>query len=447
MSLAIGTRSLRLSLLFLLVTIPCVFIAVSAQQQQTLSRNDRDSAQDMLRVVGNDVRKHYYDPTFHGINWDANLQQAQAKIGKADSNGRAFSEIAAALDILNDSHTFFLPPQRAMRHEYGWLRQMIGDHCFVTRVRPGSDADAKGVKPGDEVLSINGFAPSRDNFWKMDYVYNVLRPQPGLRIELKDPAGAQRQADVMAKITETKRVMDLTGESGDVWDIVREGETSGHLMDARSVTFGDDLLIVKFPIFFFTPSVIDDLLGRMRKHKAVVLDLRGNPGGSVEVLKQFLGGVFENEIKIGDRVGRDVHKPMVTKKPHDPFTGKLVVLVDSRSASAAELFARVVQLEKRGVVMGDHSSGSVMEAKRYPNHLGTETMVFYGASITDADIIMSDGKSLEHTGVSPDEVALPTAADMAANRDPVLAQAAQSLGVKITPEKAGTLFPYEWTKD
>jgi len=447
MSLAIGTRSLRLSLLFLLVTIPCVFIAVSAQQQQTLSRNDRDSAQDMLRVVGNDVRKHYYDPTFHGINWDANLQQAQAKIGKADSNGRAFSEIAAALDILNDSHTFFLPPQRAMRHEYGWQRQMIGDHCFVTRVRPGSDADAKGVKPGDEVLSINGFAPSRDNFWKMDYVYNVLRPQPGLRIELKDPAGAQRQADVMAKITETKRVMDLTGESGDVWDIVREGETSGHLMDARSVTFGDDLLIVKFPIFFFTPSVIDDLLGRMRKHKAVVLDLRGNPGGSVEVLKQFLGGVFENEIKIGDRVGRDVHKPMVTKKPHDPFTGKLVVLVDSRSASAAELFARVVQLEKRGVVMGDHSSGSVMEAKRYPNHLGTETMVFYGASITDADIIMSDGKSLEHTGVSPDEVALPTAADMAANRDPVLAQAAQSLGVKITPEKAGTLFPYEWTKD
>jgi len=447
MSLAIGTRSLRLSLLFLLVTIPCVFVAVSAQQQQTLSRNDRDSAQDMLRVVGNDVRKHYYDPTFHGINWDANLQQAQAKIGKADSNGRAFSEIAAALDILNDSHTFFLPPQRAMRHEYGWQRQMIGDHCFVTRVRPGSDADAKGVKPGDEVLSINGFAPSRDNFWKMDYVYNVLRPQPGLRIELKDPAGAQRQADVMAKITETKRVMDLTGESGDVWDIVREGETSGHLMDARSVTFGDDLLIVKFPIFFFTPSVIDDLLGRMRKHKAVVLDLRGNPGGSVEVLKQFLGGVFENEIKIGDRVGRDVHKPMVTKKPHDPFTGKLVVLVDSRSASAAELFARVVQLEKRGVVMGDHSSGSVMEAKRYPNHLGTETMVFYGASITDADIIMSDGKSLEHTGVSPDEVALPTAADMAANRDPVLAQAAQSLGVKITPEKAGTLFPYEWTKD
>ena len=165
------------------------------------------------------------------------------------------------------------------------------------------------------------------------------------------------------------------------------------------------------------------------------------------MLKQFLGGVFENEIKIGDRVGRDVHKPMVTKKPHDPFTGKLVVLVDSRSASAAELFARVVQLEKRGVVMGDHSSGSVMEAKRYPNHLGTETMVFYGASITDADIIMSDGKSLEHTGVSPDEVALPTAADMAANRDPVLAQAAQSLGVKITPEKAGTLFPYEWTKD
>ena len=73
---------------------------------------------------------------------------------------------------------------------------MVGDHCFVTRVRPGSDAETKGVKPGDEILGLNGFAPNRDVLWKMQYVFNVLRPQPALRLELQDPGGQQRKVDV-----------------------------------------------------------------------------------------------------------------------------------------------------------------------------------------------------------------------------------------------------------
>jgi C-terminal processing protease CtpA/Prc len=228
------------------------------------------------------------------------------------------------------------PNSSATRHDYGWQRQMIGDHCFITRVRPGSDAETKGLKPGDEVLAINGFTPDRSNYWKMDYVYNVLRPQPALQLELRDPAGAQRKADVLAKITDLKRVMDLTGESGDMWDLLREGEDSRHATAPRAEIFGEELVILKFQQFFVGQSQMDDLLGKIRKQKALVLDLRGNPGGSVEVLKQFLGGMFENEIKIGDRVGRDAHKHMVTKKPHDPFTGKQVVLIDKRSTSADE---------------------------------------------------------------------------------------------------------------
>jgi hypothetical protein len=46
--------------------------------------------------------------------------------------------------------------------------------------------------------------------------------------------------------------------------------------------------------------------------------------------------------------------------------------------------------------------------------------------------------------VTPDEVALPTGADLANGRDPVLSSAAELLGVKISPADAGKLFPYDW---
>ncbi len=66
--------------------------------------------------------------------------------------------------------------------------------------------------------------------------------------------------------------------------------------------------------------------------------------------------------------------------------------------------------------------------------------------LTDADLINSDGKSLERIGVTPDQVMLPKAEDLASGRDPVLAEAARLVGLDLTPEKAGTLFPLEWRK-
>src|SRR6185295_7938024 len=94
-------------------------------------------------------------------------------------------------------------------------------------------------------------------------------------------------------------------------------------------------------------------------------------------------------------------KPMLAKTRGDRiFKGKLVVLVDSTSGSSAEIFARTMQLEKRGTVIGDRTAGAVMRAIHSEHQLGADTVVFYGVSVTDADLIMSDGKSLERAGVT-----------------------------------------------
>ena len=421
----------------------------SQAQQPQFSNFERERAIQMLETISLDIKKHYYDPKFHGLDWDARVQEAKDRIEKSTSQNAALSHIAGALDALNDSHTFFLPPSRPYVHDYGLEFQMIGDRCFVTRVRPGSDAESKGVKPGDEVLAINGFQPTRQNLWQMDYVFHTLRPQLSLRLELRDPAGATLQVEAAAKFRELQRIKDLTGSSGagDIWDLFRAGEDARHLRRARVEEFGDDLMILKLPQFAFSQSEVEEIIGKARKHKALIIDLRENPGGAIDTLKYLTGGVFENEVKVADRVSRKDTKPLTEKyHAHNPFVGKLVVMIDSGSASCSEMFARVVQLEKRGTILGDHSSGKVMESRHYSYSAGMGVTVFYGASITEADVIMADGKSLENVGVTPDETMLPTAADLASGRDPVLARAAELAGVKMTPEQAGKLFPYEWPK-
>lgn len=420
--------------------------ALGWPQQQQMSNLERARAIEILQVVSDDLKKHYYDPKFHGVDVDAQVTEARQQIEKVNSFNMAMSHVAKVLDTLNDSHTFFLPPQHAYRYRLGIQYQMIGNRCFVTQVRPKSDADTKGVKLGDEIVGINGFAVTRDNLWKMQYAFTVLRPQPGLRLGLKDPSGVEREVQAMARMRETKRLTDLTGGSGggDIWDMVREGENQQHLMRARVVEYGDQLMVLRVPEFFFSTSDLDKMLAKARKHQNLIVDLRGNPGGAIETLKYLVGGMFDKEIKIGDRLGRKDTKPEVAKPLRNPFTGKLVVLVDARSPSCAELFARIIQLEKRGVVMGDKTAGAVMEARHYDEKSGTGTVILYGSSITEWDVIMTDGKSLEHVGVTPDEILLPSATALAAKQDPVLAHAAEILGVKISQEEAGNAFPYEW---
>lgn len=428
----------------LVVFVLLLTVVSGPARAQTLSSFDRERARLMLEAIKSDVKNNYYDTTYHGINLDEHFKKAEEKLKNATSIGQTFGIIAQALLDFNDSHLFFIPPGRAAQVEYGWQMRAFGDKVFVTAVKPGSDAEAKGLKPGDEVVSIDGFTPNRDELWKIQYFYYALRPRAGMKLQVRDPKGVEREVIAMARVDQGKRIKDFE----DLMTIdLRDAENESRLQRNRMITIGDELAIWKMPTFVQAPSDMDHIMGDLRKYKTLIIDLRGNGGGRVDALERLVGNFFDKDVKIAELKGRKKMDPQVGKSRGDNiYKGKLIVLVDSGSGSASEIFARVVQLEKRGIVIGDRSAGAVMQSMQYSHTSGVDIVAFYGASITNADVIMSDGKSLEFTGVTPDELWIPTAADLAAGMDPVLAHAASLAGVEITPEKAGTLFPVEWKK-
>jgi C-terminal processing protease CtpA/Prc len=409
---------------------------------------ERQEGRLMLATIKDDIKKNYYDPKFHGIDLDARFSEADEKIKQANSVGEIVGLIAQALMTLDDSHTYFEPPGITGRIEHGWQMQMIGDKCYVVAVQPGSDAEAKGLKPGDRILTLEGYKFGRANLSQLQYVIYELSPRPSLNVTVEQRDGKQRRLTIAAKVRQGKAVTDLTiGVASDRMTLIREAQTEARLNAHRYYEVGDECLIWKMPRFDLENLKVDEMMAKAKKRKALVLDLRGNGGGSEDMLLRLAGYFFDHDVKIGDLQRRKETKELIAKTRGDGvFKGQLVVLIDSESGSAAELLARLVQMEKRGRVIGDQSAGAVMRSRDYDHKLGVTLVMYYGASITDADIVMADGKSLEKIGVTPDEVMLPTSEDLAAQRDPVLAYGASLAGLKLTPEKAGSLFPVLWRK-
>ncbi len=428
--------------LCLAVTVSLVALPANATAQAKMDRIEKERMKAMLKNIKSAVQKDYYDENFHNIDLEARFKLAGEKLDAATTTGQAMGIIAQTLMDFNDSHLYFLPPSTNLRVEYGWRMKMIGDKSFVTTVKPGSDAEAKGLKPGDEVLNVEGFKPTRKEMWKMLYYYNVLSKRQGLRVVALAPGASEpRTMDIASKIRSLPQSINATNFFTLENDF-RETRNDKHLFQKVG-----GIVIWRMPSFSFEPTQVDTIMSqRVGNATGLIIDLRGNGGGYVKTLERLAGFLFDRDLKIADLKGRKPMDPIASKtRGKEVFQGKLVLIIDSESGSASEILARLVQLEKRGSVIGDISAGAVMQARSFEGEVGSGiTSVFYGASITNADVIMSDGKSVEHVGVQPDERLIPSAEDLAALRDPVLSRAVEMLGGTLAPEAAGKFFLYDW---
>lgn len=400
------------------------------------AKRNREIGLRLLNEMKEGLKEFYFDPNYRGIDLDARFKAAETRIKTLDYNWQIFRVLAQVLLDFNDSHTRLRVPPRTDNFEYGFSMQMIGDECYVVSVKKGSDAEAQGLKVGDQILSVGKYAPTRQNLWKITYVLYQLDPINFIDLKIRGVDGTEKQLTVKAKT--------MTAEEKKKEREKRKNEEKEKPFKCQEINA--EVIACKLYTFLLEKNQIDKMMKEVGQHPKLILDLRGNGGGYVLVEEYLTGYLFDRNVKIADMVQRKKTEERIAKGKKDKaFKGALLVLVDSRSASAAEIVARVVQIERRGKVVGDVSSGAVMTSIYVPffspaSALSDLIFSYVGMSMTIGDVIMSDGSRIEHVGVIPDARVMPTGLALAKKTDPVLAHAASLMGAELTPEKAGQFY-------
>src|SRR5260370_39687099 len=182
----------------LLVVCFCLLINAAAAQNNNDpgdSKNAKAARKlgiEMLREIKSILSKDYYDPNFHGINLDERFRVAEERIKTLEDYPQVYRVIAQVVIEFKDSHTNFYPPTLTKTVDYGFSWQMIGDKCYVVDVKEGSDAEAKGLRPGDVITGIGNYNPTRENLWLLTYLLYRLSPQDWLKSCLPAPLAPRR---------------------------------------------------------------------------------------------------------------------------------------------------------------------------------------------------------------------------------------------------------------
>jgi carboxyl-terminal processing protease len=165
------------------------------------------------------------------------------------------------------------------------------------------------------------------------------------------------------------------------------------------------------PDFRSTTRDVRRLLGELSTADGgvdgVVIDLRGNGGGSLLEATQLTGLFIESGpiVQIRNAAGE-----VVAEEDNDPavvYGGPLAVLVDRYSASASEIFAAAIQDYGRGVIVGEPTFGKGTVQTVAP--LDREGKLGQ-LKVTIAQFFRVNGEGTQHRGVVPD-VLFPTALD------------------------------------
>ncbi len=275
---------------------------------------------------------------------------------------------------------------------------VVTETCAMVIVAPleGSPAEAAGLRPGDQVLAVDGASTTGQS---VSALVHVVRGEAGTDVTL-----TIRRDGETSDVTVTRAVIDLNEVTSELLE-----DNVGYV---RLTSFTDR-----------APGRVAEAISDLRSQGAdsFVLDLRGNPGGYI-VAAQSIASEFvpAGELLFTVESGEDVQEWRAEDGQLQDAGIPVVVLVNAGSASASEIVAAALQDHERATILGEPTFGknTVQVWRDLPNGGGLR--------LTTDRWFTPDHNSVAPDGVQPDMV-VASPDDPQSDQDPQLDRALELL--------------------
>jgi carboxyl-terminal processing protease len=361
----------------------------------------------IFEEVWRTVASNYLYEDFRGVDWDEMYELYQPQIKDSETSEQFYSLIGEMIDQLDDQHSRFLPPsntniQDASTIGYdasvgiGVVTQPKADGAFIQWVYPDSPAARADLRPRDRIIAVNG---------------RPYNPQDG---DLQGPDGTTVRLNVIRPGDKPRDVVLIRQEI--------QGRISPYYR-----RFPDDIGYVMVPTLWVNDmdeqvsGALTELMaeGRLR---GLILDLRGNGGGWSKVLSGILGHFVRGQV--GTFISPNGMRPLVIEPAAGPDLRGIpvVVLIDSGTASYAELIAAILQNEMGALAVGTPSAGNTETIYAYTLRDGSRLW------LAQESFKLQNGQNLEGLGVQPDSLIDIDWTHYSEEDDPQLLEALHLLG-------------------
>ena len=366
------------------------------------------------------VDRTYFDSTFAGLDWDEVRERYRPIALQAASYAELKLCIQDMLDELGASHFFLYSASSAaaLDGEYrgagttSFEIRITGGHVIVSRIK--SHRSEASISPGWILKSVRGESVE-------DILDALPDDLPGYKKSLAQWEAVRRALSGPIDTAVTLEFQDSEGTVHKVEHILgeaRRGESVkfGHF-PRMNVTFdaerlqtssGFDVGYVAYNLWMLPSSqAFDGAIDTLRTAEALIIDLRGNVGGALQMISGVAGYFVPAPSHLGTMTSRNNRfeinaNPRVVNKQGEivgAFEGPLAILVDHQSYSASELFTAGMQGIGRARVFGRPTPGGALPAT-FHKLAGGQLVLEHPV----ADFVLANGARVEGVGVSPDVV-------------------------------------------